>query len=269
MATSLTVLLVLAWSGFSGQANGCFARNECHCERVNRDAAIAQPVNTWSNVAYWFAGLLILIAASKDGEGKSGAMRGVSPYTTTFGILVMAIGTGSMFFHASMTNWGGAIDVAAMNLFLSYQIFFTLKRVLNLRGVVFWSLWIAVNLVFITLRIVRPVAGLGVFEILFVSMLALEAMIAVLARLNKRAGLAHAYSRLLLFPLRNWKLLAIALACFGSGYAFWTLWQNASPFCDPDSLFQGHAVWHFLTAVSTWFLFAYLRSEKNLPHTAA
>ena len=41
-----------------------------------------------------------------------------------------------------------------------------------------------------------------------------------------------------------------ALAAAAAGAACWWAGRTASPWCDPDSLFQGHAAWHLLTAAA-------------------
>jgi hypothetical protein len=40
----------------------------------------------------------------------------------------------------------------------------------------------------------------------------------------------------------------VALAAATAGAACWWLGRTASPWCDPDSLLQGHAAWHLLGA---------------------
>jgi hypothetical protein len=42
----------------------------------------------------------------------------------------------------------------------------------------------------------------------------------------------------------------VALAATAAGAACWWLGRSASPLCDPDSLLQGHAAWHLLTAAA-------------------
>ena len=42
----------------------------------------------------------------------------------------------------------------------------------------------------------------------------------------------------------------VALAATAAGAACWWLGRTASPWCDPDSLLQGHAAWHLLTAAA-------------------
>ena len=41
-----------------------------------------------------------------------------------------------------------------------------------------------------------------------------------------------------------------ALAAAAAGAACWWAGRTASPWCDSDSLFQGHAAWHLLTAAA-------------------
>ena len=55
-----------------------------------------------------------------------------------------------------------------------------------------------------------------------------------------------------------------ALAAAAAGGACWWLGRTASPWCDPDSLLQGHAAWHLLAAVALacWALAAL---EEALP----
>jgi hypothetical protein len=50
---------------------------------------------------------------------------------------------------------------------------------------------------------------------------------------------------------RAWRT---ALAATAAGAACWWLGRTASPLCDPDSLLQGHAAWHLLsaTALGAW-----------------
>ena len=56
-------------------------------------------------------------------------------------------------------------------------------------------------------------------------------------------------------PRRRTAYLA-ALGAAGAGMACWWAGRTASPWCDPDSLLQGHAAWHLLgaTALACWAL---------------
>jgi hypothetical protein len=68
--------------------------------------------------------------------------------------------------------------------------------------------------------------------------------VAEIARLVGRAGLP---------PGRRVAYRA-ALTAAAAGAACWWLGRTQSPWCDPDSLLQGHAAWHLLgaTALACW-----------------
>jgi hypothetical protein len=46
------------------------------------------------------------------------------------------------------------------------------------------------------------------------------------------------------------------LAALAAGAAAWTLGRTGGPLCDPDSVLQGHAAWHLLSAaaLAAWAL---------------
>ena len=259
----IIALLVTAAIGFVGEPNICYLTNECHCEFINKSAMIAQPINTWSNLFYVFFGLLILWKAAKDPPKHNGnKMVGVTPLSTAFGLIAISIGIGSMFFHASMTNWGGALDVCAMNLFLSFVLVYTMNKFLRGSTKSFWISYLLLNSACIILRVLS-VAGLQVFTIMLFTTVALEVILLIAGYfVNEKDSKAN-NKGIIYFPLRNWKLLIATLVSFGGGYVIWNLYQDTSPLCDPYSGFQGHAIWHFLTALATWYAFLYLRSEKG------
>ncbi len=52
------------------------------------------------------------------------------------------------------------------------------------------------------------------------------------------------------------------MASFLLAFAVWTTGRADHDWCQPDSIIQAHAVWHLLTAVSTWCFFRFLRTER-------
>ncbi len=53
------------------------------------------------------------------------------------------------------------------------------------------------------------------------------------------------------------------LASFLVAFAIWTTGTDDHPWCRPDSVVQAHAIWHLLTAVSTWCFFQFYRTEGS------
>jgi hypothetical protein len=63
-------------------------------------------------------------------------------------------------------------------------------------------------------------------------------------------------------PIRESKWFIIMTSVFIVAIFVWLLWQDTGPLCVPDSWFQGHAIWHFLTALAPFAIYRYLRTEQ-------
>ena len=59
-----------------------------------------------------------------------------------------------------------------------------------------------------------------------------------------------------------------ALAVYGFGQVIWLLSRDGAPLCDPDSLLQGHALWHLTSAAAVLLVYRYLTSEQITPEVA-
>jgi hypothetical protein len=70
------------------------------------------------------------------------------------------------------------------------------------------------------------------------------------ARRVTRARLARAGVPWVGWTPRRRTAYRAALAAAAAGAACWWLGRTASPWCDPDSLLQGHAAWHLLGAAA-------------------
>ncbi len=53
-------------------------------------------------------------------------------------------------------------------------------------------------------------------------------------------------------------------ASFLLAFAIWTTGTADHAWCRPDAPIQAHAVWHLLTAFSTWSFFQFLRTERRI-----
>jgi hypothetical protein len=64
-------------------------------------------------------------------------------------------------------------------------------------------------------------------------------------------------------PPRRRTAYRLALAATAAGAVCWWAGRTASPWCDPDSLLQGHAAWHLLgaAALAAWSV-AVLEGER-------
>ncbi len=69
------------------------------------------------------------------------------------------------------------------------------------------------------------------------------------------------YALVAVAAVRVWRLLQVrrvpivAGSVFGGGLVVWASSRTGGPWCDPESLLQGHAVWHVAAAVAVGLLY--------------
>jgi len=57
--------------------------------------------------------------------------------------------------------------------------------------------------------------------------------------------------------------LWIGLACYIVANVVWRLGRHGASTCNPDSLFQYHALWHLLTGLAVYFFYRYFTTETQ------
>ncbi len=246
IAVGLVALAAFAIAGWPGTPVDCGAL-PCWCEAPS-PGLWRQPINTWSNVAPLLAALVM-------------ALRRPSPRFTgvAFPLALAFQGLGSMFFHASLVEWAGAVDAASMFAVAGLLLCINLARagVLAERGVPSASI-----------ACVAAGAGLGVgapgvvapaIAVMFVALIATEAWAH-----RRRAGLGAARFRLGLAVF-----MLGGLAWFGSAF-------EGMPLCEPASVFQGHALWHATSAAAVYCFWLHVsptppsrRGSRPLPQMGA
>lgn len=241
---------ILAYMGWPGEPALCLEEGNCYCERVHLDRTIRQPANTWSNVAAIIVGLAVLwvVGVAPSADTPSNPMTSPTLYSVLYGVCVIFLGPGSMFFHASVTKWGGLIDNISMNLFITFVFFYDFARVLKLSAGIFLLLYLLVNVMLAAVIRICDDLGTVVFGVGVGLACLLEALI-----LNGDGG-CH----------RKPGFLVLALVLFGLAFVIWLLSKKPGrPLCWPDSWFQGHAIWHILAAASAGAIYLYLRTEMG------
>jgi hypothetical protein len=54
------------------------------------------------------------------------------------------------------------------------------------------------------------------------------------------------------------------LGIFAVAFAIWNVSRTGGAWCSPESLLQGHALWHLLSAVSVGCFYLYFRAERTV-----
>ncbi len=253
---TMVVFAIMATAGWPGGADDCLVvaggieRDNCYCERL-RPGWVKQPASTWSDLAFVIAGLSMLAIAGTENRGTAGRnpMVNGSWMANLFGWIIIFMGPGSMYFHASFTDWGGFLDSTSMFLLLTFVVGYDLHQAT--RGSVWkWLSWIvAVGVLTLALILVvaLPAAATPVFITFAVSTGVFDLIIRLAAGLQ-----------------RSWWWYAGFFSVFGGAMTIWILSGTGGPLCKPDAvLWQGHAWWHALSAAAMVFLFMYFRSESG------
>jgi hypothetical protein len=260
----LGTFLIFVAAGWPGEKNSCMndRPNSCYCEAFNTHDAISgapgvrQPVNTWFNLYSILTSLLVAVVVYIDRRNGTGGnpMRSDSWYPDIYIFAVQFLGLGSMWFHASMKEWGGITDQMSMFVFAAFLIFYTVRRLWNEAWpfCVFYPLTVIINTI---IGALVP----GKFTSLFLILILVAAYLFFEVWMWKRNNWAWAQGKLLTQVLWISAVVAIIAATI-----FWALSQTGGALCDPNSGFQPHGLlWHPLAGVMAVLLYFYWREDEQ------
>lgn len=221
------------------------------CEQA-RLGFIKQPSNTYSNIGFVIAGLYIAWLAFQNRFDRSNRMTETLFYPSFFASIVVFLGPGSMALHATNTAWGGFMDLFSMFLFSSFVFCYGLMRWFRLSETTFAMLYFA-NVAFCSWVHLSP------YNEAFPPLLASEICFGAHLFFGMILEICHRYIRKV--PIEaNWGWACVFT--FGVAFFIWNISRTQeSWFCDPDSLMQGHAMWHLLNALAIYFLYIFYASE--------
>ncbi len=255
---SCSVLFMVGATGWPGEV-GVSATD--FCERF-RPGAIKQPANSLSNAGFVLAGIWIGWRAMRDRSAqlasKTAAPNWMSESTipaALYASLGVLLGPGSAAMHASTTRWGETIDMLSMLIWASFTVTYAWAR---LRGhsqrtflMSYFCLATVLGLLLVFGIIPKPIAS--IFGAMVIGFGTLEICI---MRLRPGRSL-------------DARWLAAAGFFFGMAFVIWIPSRTNGALCDPDSLLQGHAAWHLLSAAAVVSIFQYYRSERPKDKTPA
>ncbi len=270
------------------------------CERVS-GGVFREPANTLSNLGFMVSGLLMLrVLAAEDGSVGAGknAFSGLNRISVLYAVAVIYLGPGSWLMHGTHTAWGGWADNLSMVMYIIFPWLYNLKEMgrwspsrflqVYFAIVVFYSLarwffggdlgigldlfglsiglWIISETLFrFWSPVFRWLSGAVGFVVAAVFGIFPQEIIANLGEYwwiilfwvpaifaPNRPRLQRTYS--------PWFFLG--MSAYMAAFAIWLQGYPDTPYCEPDSWIQPHAIWHLLTAVSTWCFFKFYRTER-------
>ncbi|AMO72764.1 ceramidase domain-containing protein [Sphingorhabdus sp. M41] len=243
VAAAMTIaLLNLIGPDWSLHVPASCTETRCFCEMPRTGALLLQPVNSLSSLGFVFAGfLMILLARSRDWVSAFPPLS-----ASVLGGAAIIVGIGSVLLHATLTLWGQFFDVLGMYLISGFFLISALAKwrdIPDQRAIIYYALLCAV---LVAILYVLPDVRRWLFAVILLAAIILELALARPLRRQVRTGYYIA------------GLVANIVA-----FTIWNLDQRGQ-LCAPESLWQGHAVWHLLGAGALWFAFLYYRSERTV-----
>ena len=247
---------VNVWQGWR-ESNGL--RNSSYSERIYIESIFRTRANTWSNLAYVFVGLYAIALGLHDRTRASmpgnGYLVNTPALSILFGVGCCYLGFASGLMHASLTRWGQQLDVASMYAPLLALIAISLGKLWSMARPNAVNLW-----PLLALGAVVASVYLYIYKWEMSSVRVLSTLIVLTAVLRSPIYfLQPRYS--LRWIVLSFAALVLAVICRQT--------DVAGNFSGPDAWFQGHAVWHVLTAASLGFVYLYDRSEYAPPTPSA
>lgn len=228
-----------------------------HCEVVNTKSFVVQQANFWSNLAYLAVGLIVFL------RNDTYVGRGV-------GVALAFLFLGSALWHGSLTTLGRFLDIMGVYMALmaiGFYGFIEVNEIDQSRPNVRASFWFVMA--------IGVFAGLtkGIFfwhkadygaPFLGGCLFALMIWGVIRARQNRTETDCCKNWRQWLMP-GIWAVMSLGWASFfkfadGEGKA---LCQHGRPVFGPDSIIQGHALWHVLSAFMMLSLIEFFTSLRG------
>ncbi len=206
--------------------------DRCFCESV-RGGIVRQPSNAISSGAFVVVALLVLV-------------RSRSSTAWRFACAVFVVGVGSAFFHASLTFWGQTMDVLGMYLVATFLLLESMSRSRRWSAVDQNVLFVGGNAALLALLVGLPSLRRYAFAALVLAILWSEWT-------HRRRGIVTAPRR----------ALTAAVGVLAFGFGVWIL-DITRVLCAPDSVWQGHALWHVCGAISAWLAYRYTTAAVSV-----
>ncbi len=222
-----------------------------YCELDHNAHFFRQSINTYSNLAYFFLGMIAVLISFYDKTDKIENKNLVQQFpfiSCFFGVCLIYLSIGSAFFHASLTWIGQRIDMNAtysiciVLIGISYYRLLIKENASNQFKRIFVGCLFLIILLFIQIHLLIS----SLYLLPFLILLIICGTVLNYLQNKPNFNISFAILSLLLmigaFILRTMDVQKIA--------------------CDPTSVYQGHALWHFFTGMSAFLLYWFYRSER-------
>ncbi len=224
-----------------------------YCEFNHPERLFHQPINTHSNLIYFFYGMVVFQLGWKDWKAFTNREANTVRKFPYLSLLLAAnfiyLSLGSAFFHSSLTWIGQRMDMNA-----TYGLTLSLICIGWVQVLVKKELasQMQLGLVGVLLLLIASFLPLA---LLISSSILLPSLFFILLLLGMINYFQYPAQRIPVLGVLSFVLLAVAIQIRSL--------DVAKVNCDPMSIWQGHALWHLLTATSSLSMYFYFRRVKN------
>lgn len=237
------------WEGMTLSKSALTAE---YCEFNNPEVLFHQKMNTYSNLIYFFLGIVIILFSKNDFNKRNteNRLRVFPELSILLGVCFIYLSLGSAFFHASLTWVGQRIDMngtyslSIVTLAIGiYSVFHKLELSATAKRIII----VALMLLIIAFYEIHLRVSSGLLLPAFILSIWLLTTINYF-QFKKQRSLVLAITSMILI-VTALKIRQLDVDKIG---------------CDPNSIFQGHSLWHVMTGVSSFCGYAFFRFGKLL-----
>lgn len=231
---------------------------ECYCERISNDTntLFAQNINSISAFSFYLVGLILSFKFAYFFDTNAWYKKRLEPVAYITAVCIL--GSFSMAMHGLLTRWAELLDQLSLQLYFNLLIAISISRKVGRRT---WKK-LGICLAFLVFF-----ESFGIGALFWVPnqgqifLIVSQALIFLLLEVHARWEPASTK------PTQPIYLgLSLLFMIFAS--AIWALSHDEdgveSSKCKQDNILQGHAIWHILAAIVTWFLWEYFASEGGI-----
>jgi hypothetical protein len=255
-----TILMFVVWIGFNHILDGSIwegmilsksALTVEYCEFNHTEKFFHQSMNTYSNLVYFFLGILICQIAWEDYKNRNfqNRLANFPLLSALMGFCFIYLGFGSAFFHASLTWAGQRVDMNG-----------TYSVTLTLVGIGLYQVLHKINFTEQAKKIWIITMVLIILSFYQVHLLISSSILVPVLILLMMIFMGINYFQ---FPKQRYIILGIlSFVLIVVAVKIRTM-DVQKINCDPHSLYQGHSVWHLLTGLSSFCTYAFFRFWKT------
>lgn len=249
MICSVLLLLPFVDGNWNNWKQATCMPSECFCEKP-RGNLFQQPSNTWSNMGFVIVGLVIICQSAKNDIRKDL----FSYFAVFYGIGDVLLGITSAFYHFSLTFLGQFLDNLGMFFVICWCITYNFARLSKFfRTGTFFILYYGLILVAAYVNLFLPEVRRHAFAFSILIFFISQVVIDFIIKPWNNGGIDYFY-------------FIAALVSLIVAFGIWNV-DLRRVYCDENSLLQGHAAWHLLNGLATYYLYLFFKSEVKKPES--